>query len=352
MCLDDYPYYCPWKHGLFSSGYTLIPSDGTSFSSAIKAFHYENLGEEVVLYKRYFGQLGYITEQWFTGMNGQSGPFDSNASVRVYIDGEDVASLDYSLYLSQAIGTKAKEERPNTPWSTRFFGHLADGGGYFTTIRIPFTKEIKITVQNDVSTGYLWYIVRGLIGLPLIIGSFQIPSSSRLRLYKQDKVLSPFEFITLSNSTETGGMLFLVTLNVQSESPQFMEGCMRAVIDSVNETSFLSSGTEDFFLSAYYFNSGEYHGFQAGLTFKSNSTKNTQIVAYKLFVDDPVVFSKSFRLIWRNNEKLGGPDGCPTQFPASSNSRKDQPLPKKSSSEPAEAHIQSYVWVYEWRVQN
>ena len=142
-------------------------------------------------------------------------------------------------------------------------------------------------------------------------------------------------------------------MNVQSETANFMEGCMRAHIDGNNKTTFLSSGTEDFFLSAYYFNRGGYHGFHSGLTHKSSDANGTQIVAYKFFVDDPVLFSKSFQLIWRNYETINGPDGCPGQFPPDPKPKEDVLWPKTKSfgvTTPAKARIQSYVWVYEWPV--
>ena len=138
-------------------------------------------------------------------------------------------------------------------------------------------------------------------------------------------------------------MLFLVTVDAQSETPLFMESCMRAKIDGQGIT-FLSSGMEDFFLSAFYFDRGPYISYQAGLTYKLESTNSTHILAYKFFVDDPVIFSKSLQLIWRNSETLDGPDGCPSQFPAGKRAADKVPWP----GETAEAHIQSYVWVYEW----
>ena len=190
------------------------------------------------------------------------------------------------------------------------------------------------------------------MGVELLVGSFRVPISSRLRVHKTDKVVAPLEFVTLSNTTSKAGMLFLVTFNVVSNSSTFMEGCVRAKIDSSGETTFLSSGTEDFFLSAFYFNKGEYQGFQSGLTYKSKSGDPTQIVAYKFFVDDPILFRKSFQLIWRNFEELGGANGCPNQFPANP---EEEGFPvhfskqsKKKFGSPANARIQSYVWVYEW----
>ena len=196
------------------------------------------------------------------------------------------------------------------------------------------------------------YIVRGLVGVQFTVGQFDLQPSSRLRVYKTNTTIAPLQFVTLSNTANKSGMLFLVTFNIKSESATFMEGCVRAIIDGSNETTFLSSGTEDFFLSAFYFNGGEYHGFHSGLTYKSETGPSTQIVAYKFFVDDPILFTKSFKLIWRNFEEEGGPNGCPNQFPANVD---EEGFPVHFSKElqerfgsPADAHVQSYVWVYEW----
>ena len=48
----------------------------------------------------------------------------------------------------------------------------------------------------------------------------------------------------------------------------FLEGCFRVRIDGKTEYGFLSSGTEDMFLGAGYFDRGVYHGDRAGCTVK------------------------------------------------------------------------------------
>ena len=203
------------------------------------------------------------------------------------------------------------------------------------------------------------YIVRGLVGVKLAVGSFELPNRTRLRVYKQDKVVAPFDFVTLSNTINKSGMLFLVTFDIHSDTATFMEGCVRANIDNSDEITFLSSGMEDFFLSAYYFNDGSYEGFQSGLTYKFENASGygyTQVVAYKFFLDDPILFRNSFQLIWRNNEMLGGEKGCPDRFPAylKGEGKHTETFPGKKrqwasmNTAPKKAYIQSYVWVYEW----
>mgnify|MGYP002803519054 FL=1 len=336
---------------MFSSAAIELDGNGQSFSSVIKQYEYTTPGEEITLFEKGFSRPGYVTEQWYTG-----GTFDNYARIRIYLDGENVPSLDFRVTICMAVDP-ITNSGDSAAWSTRLFGHLANNGGYFNLFRIPFSKGIKITLTNDVTTGFLWYIVRGLVGVKLVVGSWILPEGTRLKVYKQDKIVTPLNIATLSNTTNKAGMLFLVTLDISSATPVFMEGCVRANIDHSNETTFLSSGTEDFFLSAYYFNTGSYEGYQSGLTYKREDGPDdfTKIIAYKFFLDDPILFSKSFHLMWRNNEKLGGADGCPSQFPPNLKgeglhikySRKTNAR-SSSHTDLADAHLKSYVWVYEW----
>jgi hypothetical protein len=132
----------------FCSAAIELDGNGQSFSSVIKQYKYTTPGSEITLFEKAFSQNGYITEQWFTG-----GPFDEYARIRIYIDGEDVASLDFNVSLCEAVDPTTDD---SAPWSTRLFGHLANKGGYFNLFRIPFNKSIKITLTNDVTSGFLW----------------------------------------------------------------------------------------------------------------------------------------------------------------------------------------------------
>ena len=134
-----------------------------------------------------------------------------------------------------------------------------------------------------------------------------------------------------------------------------MEGCFRAVIDGDEKTTFLSSGFEDFFLSAYYFDRGVFHGDSSGLTYKS--TDQGHIVAYKFFENDPLYFRNSTKLIWRNWETAGGTDGCPYKFSAAPTDVNEPSKPVTHFNSDGTlmvdnafiATVNSYVWVYEWQ---
>ena len=264
---------------------------------------------------------------------------DSNMTIRIYIDGESTASLDFQVLLAHGVGFSESIEVEYLPWGTKRIAHAADGGIY-NTYQIPFSKSFKVTATHP-RGGMFWYIIRGVENFPLVLGNLQLPTSTRLRLYKNVNVtLQPLEFITLANVTNSAGAVFQVTLAANSTSYNYLEACMRVRIDGSKNITFLSSGTEDFFLSAYYFNKGIYHFDNSGLTAKKDPGL---ISAYKFFENDPLLFSKSLELMWRCGETLDGEDGCPTSYPRPS---EDKILDPKVL---ANTTVTTYAWVYEWQ---
>eukprot|EP00794_Sanderia_malayensis_P017318 gene17318-19051_t len=325
--------------------------------------------KEVVLFEHKKGP-GVITEQWYTGPKC----FDENSRVLIYVDGETTPSINMNLYMGHGIGfvkkpTKVpnpdyidndklwmtKDEDPGVPWGGKRIGHLASGGGLYNTYRIPFEKSIKITVISTVDDVY-WYIVRGVENYPVIIGDVELPASAKLKLYALDKVkIKPFYYVALASTKEKAGMLYKVAFASKSKNLYQQEACFRAVIDNDNNVQYLSSGTEDLFMSAFYYDQGIYHTEQAGTTFMDFPGTMS---AYKFFEDDPIFFTKSFQLLWRcgelvDNECFGAKQRkctsrdnktyCDTEAETKSFFHND-----RMNKEVVETTISAYVWIYEW----
>eukprot|EP00483_Globobulimina_turgida_P013308 UN13332 len=129
---------------------------------------------------------------------------------------------------------------------------------------------------------------------------------------------------------------------------------MRIKIDD-NEVQFLSSGTEDIFESSYYFDAGVYHDDEVGLTYKA---KPGMMSAYKFFMADPMIFTKSMSLIWRSGETNGvsNNNGCPNKFDQNyNNTMKSQDYDHdnlKDFSNPmlADNIVTTYAWVYQYQL--
>ena len=274
---------------------------------------------------------------------------DERARIRIYIDGEAVASLDFQLFLAHGVGFSEALEKPNIPWGTRRIAHTADGGIY-NTYQIPFSSSFRVTATHPVG-GAFWYIIRGIENVPVTIGHLTLPSNARLHLYKNEGVkLTPLEFLTLAKVSNTAGLLFQVTLAANSTDFNYLEACFRANIDDSANTTWLSSGTEDFFLSAYYFNRGIYHLDNSGLTYIDQPGVMS---AYKFFENDPLLFTKSFELTWRCGETINSNNGCPNDWPPpglSISSSNGGSAHQGSTPKLANTVVTTYTWVYEYTI--
>jgi len=130
-----------------------------------------------------------------------------------------------------------------------------------------------------------------------------------------------------------------------------MEGCVRAEADH-GPTVYLSSGTEDYFESANFFNagqkgpsnqfdaSGEVTGAESGVSYLNGSNPSPfAMSAYKFHISDPVVWWESFELTASNYDGAGedpahGSMGCTVPSTA-------PPLLK-------DVTMWTYAWTYEW----
>lgn len=361
---------------VFARRATEWPTNLKSFSHAIKAV-YCNPNQEIEIFK-HENTVGpaVVTEQWYTGY----GCFGPKTRLRYYFDGEQTASIDVNLYMAHGIGFVSSSDEmlnstdksnmaandddgpassmpngpddPGIPWGTRRIGHTAKGGGLYNTIRVPFQKSLRVTFETPYS-GYYWYIIRGAENHPIVIGDLVLPKTAKLKLNKiENYIIQPKEYVVVASSTNKTGLLYKVALAATSVDFNYLEACYRALIDDAKDFQFLSSGTEDFFLSAFYYNGGLFHTDHSGLTFFKNPGTMS---AYKFFEDDPVTFQKSFKLIWRCGEAIDNdcykPDKACYFKGNSQYCKTKQGFAKRKmpfAPQLAATTMTSYVWMYEW----
>jgi len=297
-----------------------------------------NLGHDEQTFFKYSGDPGVITEMWFTG----GGDDYADTRIRIYIDEETQPSLDFTLFLAHGIGSHHDQ---NVPWGTKRIAHTAHSGGVYNTYRIPFGKSIKITgtlARQTKDNQVFWFICRGVTNYPVIIGDLQLPATARLHLYKNLNItVQPLNYLQLVH-VENSGLLYQVTLLATSSDFNYLEACFRAIIDDDTDSLFLSSGTEDYFLSAFYYSGGLFHSENSGLTYKNDSISSMS--AYKFHENDPVIFTKRLSLFWR----CGEDDSCPYKFPPPKNSKPNTNFKSTKNVKLAATFATTYNWVYEW----
>ena len=186
---------------------------------------------------------------------GQSATGFNDTRIRMYIDGERSASLDYSLYMGVGLGFNGSS-LVNRSWGTARIGSLAAYSTY-STVRVPFSRSIRITVEMPayINTSQLiWVDVRGAEGMPIAVGdsiSFS-PNDYRLRLYKNEAVHVPPGYMIPLAKTNRSGLLYMTAVQVESLGYGYLEGCWRVRLGQ-GDWTLLTSGGEEMFLGAYYF---------------------------------------------------------------------------------------------------
>jgi hypothetical protein len=239
------------------------------------------------------------------------------------------------------------------PWGIGLFGHTANNGGVYSTVRIPFQKTFKATLTSS-QGGTYWFIVRGVEDYPVVIGDLELPPQAKLKVHRFNSLTTEGELITLMNvSAGTSGAVLSVRFDAKTTTSGYgyLEACMRALIDGATSPLFLSSGAEDYFLSAYYFNEGEFKTPNSGLTYYDGKGV---LSVYKIHDRDPLLWDNGFALVFRNMEDTtgcGDLEHCPNQF-CKNGTRVDDGIPPPpfaaTSGGATDAFYNTVVMTYEW----
>lgn len=200
---------------------------------------------------------GCITHVWATGGDDTAG----DVILSFYVDGETTASVSYVMSLASASPTmKTVGFTDNfAPWGNKHFGHGSSAGGFFNNIKIPFGKSIEVTANTvDEDGGNFFLIVRGQEGAQVTVGDLLLPSSTRLKLLKNEEItVDAFEMIPIVDLASGSGLIFATSLFVKSGSECFLEGCFHLMVGGEEFPGLtLSTGGEDYYNSAYYFAAG------------------------------------------------------------------------------------------------
>jgi len=287
-----------------------------------------------------------ITQLHVPSIYPQGGcPWDWEEGVlRFYVDGEASPSIVVTLLQLASVGAggaQGNSHKDVSPFSSGLFGKNAQTGGVWSTMRIPFQTSIAISLQPPDScdkTQIFWMIIRGVEAGGITLGDVALPPAAKL---VQSKIVgttyAPDNFITLAAADKSlDGMLLSTFIDATSADPNYLEGCFH-IVNGDNTTQFLSSGTEDYFLSASYFDEGVFAGSEAGLTWRG---AGGDLSAYKTHQRDVLPFHGGMQFVWRNNE-----DGrsCPNRWPQAS-----RPSTSPTGLRTGPMNLTSIVYFYAW----
>lgn len=278
-------------------------------------------------------QMGATTHFWITG-----GPQTDFAWIRYYIDGETTASVQFQPPMAAGVGF----DDQTAPWGNEWIGKGSTIGGWYNNFRVPFYKSINVTFQSGAGQAdtVIYAIVRGAEDLPLTIGTLPVPAGAKMQTVHQVQTLNPLEYYDFVNFATGSGAVFFTSFAVSSGTLNFMEGCFHAY--TPHNASFpgilLSSGTEDYYDSAYYFAAGEFRLPVSGFTHFEQKNNTVTWSTYRFHIQDPLVFDGGFRFEWRNGDATDPATGQKCRIQTGGN----------VIGTPTISNVETYAWVYTW----
>jgi hypothetical protein len=286
--------------------------------------------------------FGVMTHFWTTG----SAEAMAGAVFRYYVDGEQNASIEFTPSMAAGVGF----DDPKAPWGTKWAGLGAgksEGQAWFLNFKIPFGETIRITAQHlEKTLSGFYFIARGMMTTkPLdVFPGFSLPITARLHLQKFDGAMKPLEVLDIVNVPQGyAGAHFMSTLAVENDGTgglNFLEGCYHMFDPQTADFpgTLLSTGTEDYFDSGWYFNAGQFEFPVSGFTHLLSNKTRTEWSGYRYHEMDPLIFSDGFRLTWRCGDNVN-PHTALKCFTG------DEGL---TVGKPTCDNVKSYAWYYSW----
>ena len=149
---------------VLSNGAFPLTPEMRTFGHAIKSGHFPSRGIETTTFEHNCSRPPCVITQLHIPTAGPHGW--AEAMIRVYIDNETVPSINVTLLELAHVGAlNADDGGDSSAWGIGLFGHTASRGGVYSTVRIPFSKSVRTTIESAVPqkpSARFWFIVRGI----------------------------------------------------------------------------------------------------------------------------------------------------------------------------------------------
>ena len=251
-----------------------------------------------------YNGAGTIRRWWVTVAPFNNPELQRQLIIRCYWDNETTPSVEVPLGDFFGVGFGQYHQYISPPLNMT-------SGGYNCYWAMPFRRHARITVENRSKRrcDALYY------NIDLETAK---PPTPLLYFHAQFRRVQPTlgQPVTILKATGRGHYVGTV-LSMQSlrgRNLGFLEGDERVFVDGETQPSIIGTGTEDYFSSGWYFNSGTYAAPYHGLTIKDD--ERARISAYRWHIPDPIPFEKSLNFTIEHGARNDAPrtDYCSVAF--------------------------------------
>jgi hypothetical protein len=226
---------------------------------------------------------GVVVQFWVT-IGAKDKYFLRRILLRMFWDGEENPSVEVPV--GDFFGTGFQYKHFVTPYIGM------SSGGYYSYFPMPFQKSARIEVVNQTGAevnSFYYHIDYQKLDRPLE----QDVAYFHSHWHRDVRTKEKSNYVVL----DAEGEGHFVGLNMSMQSYDgglgYLEGDEMVYVDGETQPSMYGTGTEDYFISGWYFNRGEFAAPYHGLILKDDSLG--RIAAYRFQVNDAVPFKKSIR---------------------------------------------------------
>lgn len=229
---------------------------------------------------------GVVRRWWLTIAPRNNVEIQRGLIVRCYWDGEKEPSVEVPVSDFFGMGFGLWKQYVSLPLSMT-------SGGYNSYWPMPFRKSARIVVENtsDVPIKRFYYNIDIETRDRMPDDVLYFHAQFRRTVTRRGVPVTILE--TTGRGHYVGTLLSMQPLH--GHSLGYLEGDERITVDGEDVPGIIGTGTEDYFSSGWYFDTGEYSAPYHGVTIKDE--RNGRINAYRWHIEDPIPFHKSFRFV-------------------------------------------------------
>lgn len=241
---------------------------------------------------------GIVRRWWITLAPRNNREIQRQGIIRCYWDGETEPSVEVPASDFFGVGFGEWIDFQSLPLNMT-------SGGYNCYWPMPFRKSARITFENrsKVPVDALYYNID--------VETHKSLPKDTLLFHAQFRRTDPTvagKPVTLLEATGKGqyvGTLLSMQTH-RGRSLGFLEGDERVFVDGETTPSIIGTGTEDYFSSGWYYDTGTYSAPYHGVTIKD--TKLGRVSTYRWHIEDPIPFEKSLLFQIEHGGRNDAPD--------------------------------------------
>ncbi|MES2460748.1 MAG: glycoside hydrolase family 172 protein, partial [Armatimonadota bacterium] len=233
----------------------------------------------------YKGGPGIVRRWWITIAPRNNVAIQRQAIIRCYWDGETMPSVECPVSDFFGMGFGEWRDFQSLPLNMT-------SGGYNCYWPMPFHKSARITIENrsKVRIDSFYYNLE-------VETHKQLPKDS-LYFHAQFRRSRPTEqgkpYILLETTGKGQYVGTLLSMQpMRGRGLGYLEGDEQVTVDGEASPSILGTGTEDYFSSGWYYDTGVYSAPYHGVTIKD--VEKGRISTYRWHIEDVIPFEKSLR---------------------------------------------------------